>query len=516
MDQYFHAAVLTAKREETDSTTKPRKRRSGECAKEAGDSNSRGDSDFGVGAQNAESGEQDPPTAATNEEQQIYMGDFQQAQNKSERKVLPQSLLKETDAKAREYGQALVHQSDREYHRAYFKDGISSVASRQGHEERMVLFLFLILFSSSMFDTYKTAFGSEERLSLYVLVLSHLIMIEDFMKRDSILRSEVDLLQKYMPKFMEMFKRATDRTKGMGMNIIKFHLLLHLPQDMLRFGPSTGYDSSFCESMHKVYKLDARRTQKRTDDSFQYQTAKRSCERIAISCGMRALRHTDALSTVSAPTPPTVKVRGRCFTLPNGNGALPNGDEPPLPINERRFFKEMDLQRKLQVFSTADIYGTLYHSKWWLARHDWAYVNWEDWGIVVARFKCFFQLQPSEECYCPHTDTTFKGPGSFALVEAFTQNYNEAPPDDMSIENFQAHSASSLLFRMDVSRQENEDPQLFVVDLYKMVEGPAAVVPFDISQELPLQWLVLAPKWERHGVFQDSMRDLIAKARKRK
>lgn len=495
LHNYLHSAILNARKEVAIPPSDPDRDGQSSTAKET-----------------SEDG-----TVAQARKDSRYMSEFQQPIKKSEMKVMPNSVLKKVDTAAKQYGQWLVHQSDREYHRAFFKDGISSTACKQGHEERMVLLLFLILFSSNMFPVFKRAFGSEERLSLYVLVISHFIMLEDFMKSDTILRDDVETLEKYMPKFMELFKRATDREEGMGMNIIKFHLLRHLAEDILRFGPCTGFDSSFCESMHKMYKLDAQRTQKRTDDSFQYQTAKRSCERIAIACGMRSVLAEDERNRIPKTLSRTVRTYGTGTQLLRNATQRNTGCPFPPPVPVWKMMQKLQPDRDLWLKSVADIHGNLYRSQWWKAnpRYDWAYVNWEDWGNVVARFKCFFELENGETMSCAHTNVTFQGPGCFALAEAFTQDYNVAPPDDASVDNHQAHSASSLIFRMEVS-SDRDGPQLFIVDLERMVVGPAAVVPFDASDNDPMEWLVIAPKWERKNIFRDNMSELLAKSRKRK
>ena len=526
LENYLHLALLTAKKEE-GTTNKPAKKRTKKLhpvqdppelpdPPEPKEPLQRKETDPPIGDRDGDTDiakDRVPPAP--------FMSEFQQATKKSRFSVMAPSTLKMVDAAAKQYGQCLVHQSDREYHRAYFKDGISSTASKQGHEERMVLLLFLIIFSSSMFPKFKKEFGSEKRLSLYVLVLSHMFMLEDLMKKDSIARADVELLQKYIPNFLDLFKRATDREEGMGMNIIKFHLLTHLAEDIIRFGPSTGYDSSFCESMHKMYKLDAHRTQKRTDDSFQYQTAKRSCERIAIACGMRAIRWADTRSQVApVALEPVVNLFGAGSVRLQNETQRSNCVGPPILANEWNFITSVLTERDLRFTSMAYIHGILYRAQWWIPRYDWAYVQWEDYGKVVARFKCFFELESGEQCSCVHTGDTFNGPGSFALAEAFTQDYSTAPPEDSFLENFQAHSASSLLFHMDLARDAVDVPQLFVVDLEKMVLGPAAVVPFDTRDENPVDWLVIAPKWEREVAFRDNMEELVknssAHSRKRK
>jgi len=322
------------------------------------------------------------------------LGEFRQvkAADKSDYYVFSPSLKRTINARAKQYGKLLVHQSDREYQRAYFKDGITAVACKQGHEERMVLVLYLIIFSGSLFTTFRDAFGSEERLSLYVLVMSHLLMIEDFMKKDTVQREEVLRLGKYMPHFMKMFKRATDRSEGMGMDIIKFHLLTHLAEDIIRFGPSTGYDSSFCESMHKAFKKDARRTQRRNNDSFQFQTATRGCERIAIACGMRSI-HAQQQKTAVPRSLFRLSGKPSVFHQQLTSRADMSGGSGPVPQVLFTFLRGQEhLAGQVILRPTAEINGALYRADWKSGRYDWAYVHWSEWGNVVSRFKCFLEL----------------------------------------------------------------------------------------------------------------------------
>ena len=46
--------------------------------------------------------------------------------------------------------------------------------------------------------------------------------------------------------------------------------------------------------------------------------------------------------------------------------------------------------------------------------------------------------------------------------------------------------------------------------------GAAAVVPLDACENAPVNWLAIAPKWERSLLFLENMRELVAKSRKRK
>ena len=53
-----------------------------------------------------------------------------------------------------------------------------------------------------------------------------------------------------MPYVMETIKTVIDRQVGCGMKIIKFHLMIHYAEDILRFGSMKNYDSSIGERHH--------------------------------------------------------------------------------------------------------------------------------------------------------------------------------------------------------------------------------------------------------------------------
>ena len=109
----------------------------------------------------------------------------------------------------------------------------------------------------------------------------------------------------------------------------------------------------------------------------------------------------------------------------------------------------------------------------------------------------------------PQTKIKFSAPGRFALVEAFSQDYLEEPPDDESLDNYQAHPASNLIYRMELCRNEDDQPLLYIIHLETMLIAPAAVIPYDLKADPPLDWLVIATREERAGIFVDNMKELV-------
>jgi hypothetical protein len=278
--------------------------------------------------------------------------------------------------------------------------------------------------------------------------------------------------------------------------------------------------------MHKDVKKDARRTQKRTDDSFQGQTATRTAERLAIARAKKHLQlRPDAPENLN-------QFEGRI-----SREALAD----PVQRYLERLLGDVD-DSLIEFYTTFKRDGSRYQASEEMERNDWAYVHWSEWGTVVARFKCFFEITGEATIVdaqthqiftvdiekgtesvdgedCGTDDSMEREPvGRFALVEAFAQDYTKEPADG-SLHNFQAHSASSLLYKMELTGVGSKST-LYVVDLNEMLQGPAVVIPFNPDQPDGITWLVVAPRWERMGIYMDNMTEFIrndaAEKRKRR
>ena len=216
--------------------------------------------------------------------------------------VFTDSMSREFDDLARKYGRLLQHQSDREWCRAYFPTGVTTNAKKNGHEERCVLMLCLLIFLSKKGeDEYDTLFmGSASvgekpthekggRLAAFVELLTNLLLYESFLREYSIRKKIIVRFRQFVPFFLEDYKLVIDRQCGMAMNFIKFHINLHGPGDIAKFGVPDSWSGSYGESNHKGYKAAAKRTQQNTA-SLEKQTATRVSEDKCITRAMAALK----------------------------------------------------------------------------------------------------------------------------------------------------------------------------------------------------------------------------------
>ena len=212
--------------------------------------------------------------------------------------VFSDSQKKVVDELSKFYGRTLTHQSDCNLPRTFFPQGICSNTKKAGHEQQGVLLLFLIAITCVNEVKYDNkqrikstnnleVFMGEQHFGAYIVLLESLMLFEEWLKQDDFHLSQLRQFQKFLPLFLEFFHNTLNRTKGRGRNIIKPHIVLHLPDDIRRIGPPNCYDSALGESRHKTdAKAPAQRTQRRVD-GFEKQLAQRYTENIVIERAMQ-------------------------------------------------------------------------------------------------------------------------------------------------------------------------------------------------------------------------------------
>ena len=93
-----------------------------------------------------------------------------------------------------------------------------------------------------------------------------------------------------IPHVMYTIKKIVQRKQGCGFKIIKFHLMMHFVDDILRFGSMKNFDSAIGERNHSTeVKEPAQHTQRRKI-CFEIQTAVRYSENVATGIAMSDLK----------------------------------------------------------------------------------------------------------------------------------------------------------------------------------------------------------------------------------
>ena len=106
-------------------------------------------------------------------------------------------------------------------------------------------------------------------LGAYIHLFELLILLENILRQKLYLKKDIDVLKLYLPMFLDHYKRVVNRVHGMMMKFIKFHLPLHLADDILAYGPPEGWNGGPCETHHKTEVKDPARHTQRRADSFE-------------------------------------------------------------------------------------------------------------------------------------------------------------------------------------------------------------------------------------------------------
>ena len=403
--------------------------------------------------------------------------------NLSKNGVFTVKVCGEVDAHAKLYGRFLAHQSNREFARSFFPSGITTNAKKNGHEEKLVVLLMLIIFTSITGPNYDVLFdgprpaavdanvGEEDQVlpavSIgYIELLTNLLLVEYFLKVRSITRGEIRMYEKYMPLFLNSYKQVVNRVAGMGMNFVKFHLPLHSAEDIERFGPSMSFDGSNGESGHIPMKQAGRNTQKNTR-TFEAQTARQHTQNLMIDRACRQLKPPPSLLPVEAIVKRGVMQPGMFrgfsyYVTKDGmfvqqiytkktkdpvmaiwpDDALRKRVEtlivtqvvPFVPSGSVKLFTELKWTKAGTIFRANPSYGK--DNKPW---HDWAEIDWsqpgtiaEDDDFIPSRLVIYFQISEFDYSQLfgnvePFQYFPLQGRGNYAVVECLAESIYKAP-----------------------------------------------------------------------------------------
>ena len=186
---------------------------------------------------------------------------------------------------SKEYGQILDRQSNRNMPKTKFSTGILHGKIMGKEHEGVLLCLATVLQSSlgkEILAGHSGVFGkktpgSEDLLTDWIRVLGVLLGWLQWLKSPVMQKIHIEAARSRHRNLMYMIKTTLRRAKGMGMKIIKFHMILHICDDILNFGIPAALDTGTNESHHKLSKTAALLTQKK-EETFIKQTSTRGEE----------------------------------------------------------------------------------------------------------------------------------------------------------------------------------------------------------------------------------------------
>ena len=201
-------------------------------------------------------------------------------------------LGQEINGLARVFGKLLSRQADRTLPNTNFAKGIMD-GKLMAKDHRGVLLILAAVLRSSAGRTLlggKRRFRNEHKKDDWLLLVELLLEWEAYLCQPTMKKKHVKRLEKKSRYIMYIMKFVAQRTKGMGLKIMKFHAIIHMMGDILLYGVPLEFDTAANESHHKPAKYGAKLTQ-RNEDTFDMQVATRMFEFRILDLALEEVQH---------------------------------------------------------------------------------------------------------------------------------------------------------------------------------------------------------------------------------
>ena len=367
-------------------------------------------------------------------------------------------LAKEVDALAREYGELLSRQSDRNMPKSKFNNGIRKGKLMAKEYTGVLLCILAVLRSAKgrklLSTKKKKHFGDPDVYRDWVMLLETCLQWEEWLKSPTLSRNSVHRAKKKFRYIMFLFKKIGKRTKGMSFKTTKFHGILHIAQDILNFGVPIVVDTGSNESHHKPTKNAAMLTQ-RSYDTFDYQTAQRLDEIHLLDLAQEELDGRPLweypegyIHDVQMDPPVSPPAIGgavlKCYHDPQrGLNVAQMARKIKGKVASQRLEQDLidfvvDLQDKVKdymdevpLYSSHKREGQIFrgtHSYLGLPWRDWVLIDWGRDGVLPSKIWGFVDLTSlPPKTGLKHGGLSNIKPGQYAIVESSAYRWG---PDD--------------------------------------------------------------------------------------
>jgi len=186
------------------------------------------------------------------------------------------------------YGALLAHQSNRNLPRTKFSIGITSDAKMRAHKESGVLLLLLMMLcvTKTSYHIVGVRKLTEPRAAAFLHLLESLLIMEQWMKQDTFEVKSLPAIKRHLRRVMQLFSSVVDRQEGNGDCTVKFHLPMHLIDDIKKYGAPANWDEGIGEHNHIANGKGPAELTQDQPGNFEYQTAVRNTENLAHGCAV--------------------------------------------------------------------------------------------------------------------------------------------------------------------------------------------------------------------------------------
>lgn len=435
----------------------------------------------------------------------------------SSHNVFSDSYSNRFESICRQYGRMLQHQSDRNLPRTYFNSKYLSITKKNGHEMAGLILVCLIIFLSDEGQYNMDKQIGANRCTAFIHVFELLLQLESFCKQESHSKNDLKIFEEGLPHVMYTIKEIINREQGCGMKLIKFHLIKHFCDDIMRYGSMKNFDSSIGERNHKSeVKEPAQHTQRRKN-CFEKQTARRYTENISTDIAFADMMSNAYISRSKENSNDNeIKRRNIFFCFEEIFFFKRDANKQKvkavqwLDENFQRQLKNLcidmiesgSVRSPINFFTQRNQDDCIFRADpeydngfpW----YDWGKVNWGNGELVPAKLLIFVDLRNNLLKSFKFGDCRINEPGCYAIGHSFDNEQEE-----------KAHQISNLVVYGEVMcHEESQKPLLWVFPVESIMEHCISV-PFKVSNNIinAKKWLILKSKDQWYQSFLEHLKE---------
>ena len=127
---------------------------------------------------------------------------------------------------------------------------------------------------------------TEPRAAAFLHLLESLLILEQWMKQDTFQVKSLPAIKCHLRRVMQLLSSVVDRQEGNGDCTVKFHLPMHLIDDIKKYGAPANWDEGIGEHNHIANGKGPAELTQDQPGNFEYQTAVRNTENPAHGCAV--------------------------------------------------------------------------------------------------------------------------------------------------------------------------------------------------------------------------------------
>ena len=198
--------------------------------------------------------------------------------------LLTQSHIDKLDNLLSVLSKQFRHQSYRKVPKTSFSGSIMNLKRKTADEWTGIMLLIVAsLHTAAGKYIWRKTGMSDTTKNSFIKVFEKCLILEKWLqKEDGYQLSQLELAQSTIIQFMKEYKSTCSRQVGNNMKLVKFHMLVHIIDDIKRLGSPQNTNGAPCEANFKPQKKESVRTQRRAQ-LFHEQMAMRIHDQLVVS-----------------------------------------------------------------------------------------------------------------------------------------------------------------------------------------------------------------------------------------